>query len=410
MISLQNIKYLQPHANSDEDSTHEYINLQMINEYTDENTTPKEMIFSQTKTSNIVDVTEDYYLSVIRWNIQSNLPVLIPDMILYPPNQPITNITNYRLSILYSKTENSTTTYINPSTTIEKSVPLIYLPEIIDPLLESQLTAPSIKPEIYSNEYYYIKSVDTFCQMINKAIELFLSQLVPTATWVHKPFFQWDSATQKLVFYRPNSVPTGVIGTDATSQWYIAVNQPLYNLLNTFRFKYFATINNNFFPESTETRYLLDTNVLQPEQQQSTGDFTAYLQQSSSVVNWSPCQSIVFVSSTIPIEAQYSGAPVNLNNINATTSSNIYQQQSIVKVLTDFIIPFNNGTEATNSQIYFIPQSEYRLVDLLGNSNLNKLSIQVFWRDKFGTFHPMTLDAGASADILIMLRKKSFNN
>jgi hypothetical protein len=409
MISLQNLKYLSPHANTDDASTHEYINLQMVNEYTLNNTQPKLMIFDQTKTSNVVDVTGDYFLSVIRWNIQSNLPVLVPDMQLYGVDDNLTNFTTYKVALLYSKVIDGNTYFFNPSVVDSKSATLVYLPETIDPLYESTLRAPTNKEDILGNPYYYIRNVDTLCQMINKAIDLFFDSYVPSGTWVHRPYFQWDSASQKLVFNRPNSIPTGVAGPDATSQWYVAVNQPLYNLLSTFRFKYYAN-NNKYFPDNTDTRYVLDTNVLQPEQLQSIGDYTPYLQQSSSVVNWSPCQSIVFVSSTIPVESQFAGAPVNLNITDASTQSNIYQQQSVVKVLTDFIIPFNNGTEATNSQIYYIPQSEYRLIDLLGNKNLNQLTIQAFWRDKYGVFHPMTLDAGGSADILILLRKKSFNN
>lgn len=411
MISLQNLKYLAPHANTDDASTHEYINLQMVNEYTTENTQPKLMIFDQTKTSNIVDITSDYFLSVIRWNIQSNLPVLVPDMQLYPPNTNPTGFTTYKLSLLYSKVIDGETFYFNPSVSDSKTATLVYLPEIIDPTYEATLKAPTNKEDTLGNPFYYIRNVDTLCQMINKAIDLFFNQFVPSGTWVHKPYFQWDSASQKLVFNRPNSVPSGVSGTDPTSQWYVAVNQPLYNLLSTFRFKYYSQASaNEYFPATTDTRYLLDTNVLLPEQQQTIGDYTPYLQQSSSVVNWSPCQSIVFVSSTIPVEAQFSGAPVNLNTTDASTQSDIYQQQSVVKVLTDFIIPFNSGVEATNSQVYYIPQSEYRLIDLLGNKNLNQLTIQAFWRDKYGVFHPMTLDAGGSADILILLRKKTFNN
>jgi hypothetical protein len=334
-------------------------------------------------------------------------------MVQYPPGtSKKTNLTNYKIVLLYSKEVSGETQYFNPTTSLNTSRPLVYLPETVSASIEASLQAPSNKEDVLSNPYYYIRNVDTLCQMINKAIIDYFVSDISNGTWVHKPYFQWDSASQKLVFNRPNSIPSGVPGPDATSQWYVAVNQPLYNLLSTFRFKFFPQNagNDGIYPETTDCRYLLDTNVLLPEQEQTIGDYTAYLQQSSSVVNWSPCQSIVFVSSTIPVEAQFSGAPVNLNSRDSSTQSNIYQQQSVVKVLTDFIIPFNSGVEATNSQVYYIPQSEYRLIDLLGNSNLQQLTIQAFWRDKYGVYHPMTLDAGGSADILIMLRKKSFNN
>jgi hypothetical protein len=399
MISLNNLKYLAPNTNTDDDSTHEYINMQMVNEFTVDNTEPKSMIFNQTKTSNIVDVCSDYYLSVIRWNIQSNLPVLVPDMVLYPSgNTAYTGLTQYRICVLF--TTGFGTEWNFPAGTIAN---ILYTPEVNNPGVYSTKLAPTNKEMVLNDPFYYIRSVDSFLKMVNDAIEVFIFSITG-ASWTNLPFFNWDANGGKIVLNRPNSAPTGITGTDSSTRFYLAVNQPLYNLLNTFTFNYFPPANTNF--PNIDCRYVLNTD----NTPFVSGDYSPYYQQSSSVVNWSPCQSIVFVSSTIPVEAQFAGAPVNLNTIDGSTQSSIYAQQSVVKVLTDFIIPFNNGTEATNSQIYYIPQSEYRLIDLLGNNNLNQLTIQVFWRDKYGSFHTMTLDAGASADILILLRKKSFNN
>jgi len=398
MISLQNLKYISPHANTDDNSTQEYINLQMVNEYTPNNTLPQAMIFNQTKTSSIVDVTGDYYLSVIRWNIQSNLPVLVPDMQILPLGSHYTGLTNYKIALLFT-----TNSGANINLAANAGATLVYQPETTSPQYLSSINEPSNKEDILGNPFFYIRSVDTFLKMINDALTGYIASA--GATWVNKPYFQWDANANKIVYNVPNSQPTGIANVDATSKFYIAVNQPLYNLLSTFKFQFYPDNAGNTNYPNTTCRYLLDTDILPV----GIGNYTQYYQQASSVVNWSPCQSIVFVSSTIPIEAQFSGAPVNLNQADPTTQSSIYAQQSIVKVLTDFIIPFNNGVEATNQQIFYIPSGEYRLIDLLGNQNLQQLTIQVFWRDKYGTYHPMTLDAGASADILIMLRKKSFN-
>lgn len=400
MVSLQNLKYLSPHSNTDDNSTQEYINLQMVNEYTPNNTLPKPMIFDQTKTSSIVDVTGDYYLSVIRWNIQSNLPVLVPDMQLLPPGSHYTGLTNYKIALVFTTNNGAN---VNLAAGTNAGATLIYAPETTNPQLLASLFEPSNKEDILGNPFYYIRNVDTFLKMINDALDTYFA--LTGGTWVNKPYFQWDANVGKIVYNVPNSQPTGVPGVDASSKFYIAVNQPLYNLLSTFKFQFFPENAGNTNYPNTTCRYVLDADILPT----GTGNYTPYYQQASSVVNWSPCQSIVFVSSTIPVEAQYAGAPVNLNNIDPSTQSSIFSQQSIVKVLTDFIIPFNNGVEATNQQIFYIPSGEYRLIDLLGNQNLQQLTIQVFWRDKYGTYHPMTLDAGASADILIMLRKKSFN-
>lgn len=401
MVSLQNLKYLAPHANTDDNATHEYINFQMLNEYTENNTQPQAMIFNQTKTSSIVDVTGDYYLSVIRWNIQSNLPVLVPDMQLLPAGSHYTGLTTYKLAIVFTTANGAN--WNLAAGTLQTGATVVYQPETTNPNYLSQLKGPSTKEDSLGNPFYYIRSVDTFLKMVNDAITAYIA--LAGGTWVNKPYFQWDANAGKIVYYVPNSAPTGIAGVDATSKFYIAVNQPLYNLLSTFKFQYFPSNSGNTNFPNTTCRYVLDTDILPT----GAGNYTPYYQQASSVVNWSPCQSIVFVSTTMPVEAQFSGAPVNLNTVDASTQASIYAQQSIVKVLTDFIIPFNNGVECSNQQIFYIPSSEYRLVDLLGNQNLQQLTIQVFWRTKYGTYIPMTLDSGASADILVMLRKKSFN-
>ena len=411
MISLQNLKFTQANLNTVDNSTHEYLNIEIVNEYSLQNTEPKSLIFRQVKASNIVDVTGDYFLSVVRWNIQANLPVLVPEMELFPPGTRVQNTTIYKVSLLYTTGDGDALVYNLPTMTGSTfSQKLFFDPEIINTQYLQTLTAPSDREDVLNNPYYYLRSVDSFLTMINYAIQVCLSRITG-AVWAHLPYFIWDPATQKITYNRPNSIPTGVPGGDANTQWYLAVNQPLYNLLNTFRFVYIApnAQNQSMFPENLDCRYLLDTNIL-PSTSESTGEYTTYTQQSSSVVNWSPVQSIVFTSGTIPVEPQLSGAPQNLNIVNPSNESSIYQQQGISRVITDFSIPFSSGIEATNQQVYYIPTSEYRLIDLLGNNNLNELTIQVFWRDKYGVLHPMTLDAGASASILILLRKKSYNH
>ena len=296
----------------------------------------------------------------------------------------------------------SETTYTVPTITQN----LVFLPETISTTMASTTNYPQNKEELMSNPYFYIKYVDTFLRMINNAIESAFNT-IPNASWAHLPYFQWDSSKKLIVFNNPNSTPTGT-GAPAGSNWFVIVNQPLYNLLNTFRFKYFPLNNNNqsIFPENVTTRYLLDTNILNIGTTETTGEYSQYLQQISSVQTWSPVQSIVFVSSIMPIDPQLTGFPENLNTLDPTTLSDVYKQQALVKILTDFVVSLNSGVELTNQMCYYFPSAEYRLVDLIGEQSLNQLSLSVFWKDRYGVFHPITLDAGSSADLLCLLRKK----
>lgn len=407
-IALNQLRYLAPHANTDDNSTHEYLNMQIVNEYSAHNTEPQPLIFNQTKTSNVVDVAGDYYLSVVRWNIQTNLPVIIPEIELGgTPGLAYNGRTIYKVQLLF--TTNSGGTFNEP---INFSTTVLFVPELKSQTLLSTITKPTTIEQNYNNPFFYLKYVDSFLLMINTAIQAQMQQIIsatPGAGWSVLPYFAFDAVAQKIVFYRPNSIPQGVPGTDATTQWFLAVNQPLYNLLSTFRFDYYAPSSGNNFPQ-TVCNYVLNTSILGSYKSGTNGDYDPLYQQAPSVVNWQPAQSLVFVSSSIPVEIQFSGAPFNLNQRDPSTQSTIFQQQSTIKTLTDFIIPYNTGTEtAAGQQIYYLPTAEYRLIDLLGNSPINQLNIQVLWRDKYGAYHQFFLEPGASADILIMLRKKNYN-
>jgi hypothetical protein len=245
--------------------------------------------------------------------------------------------------------------------------------------------------------------------MINDAIDESF-KTINSATWAHLPYFEWNSVEGKIVYNQPLSNPV-VPDVPANAKWFISVNQPLFSLLNTFRFKFFAQNagNGGIYPEDIECRYLLDTNILFDGTAQSSGEFVSYTQQISSVQTWSPIVSFVFASTILPIENQITGQPQNLNTVNPSLSDSIIAQSNQQKILTDFITPLTSGVEQTNQIIYYIPQGEYRLVDLIGNTSLQQLSLEVYWKDKLSVLHPLTLDAGSSSDLLCMLRRKTYN-
>lgn len=103
------------------------------------------------------------------------------------------------------------------------------------------------------------------------------------------------------------------------------------------------------------------------------------------------------------------GIPQNIS-VAPTTNSSAVAQTNLSKILTDFIIPLTSGVELTNQIVDFSNSGEYRLVDLIGGQSLNQISLEVFWKDKYGVLHPIYIDAGTNADLLCMLRKKSYNS
>jgi hypothetical protein len=76
-------------------------------------------------------------------------------------------------------------------------------------------------------------------------------------------------------------------------------------------------------------------------------------------------------------------------------------------MLTDYSARLRTGTEY-KPNISYEPNAEFRLVDLYGDQPLSSMRISLFWKDKFGVLHPLFLEAGGTAYIKILFRKKTF--
>lgn len=397
MPTLQNLQFLNPRANTEGDPYHEYLDIQVVNNSS--NYVPKPIIFNQVKTSNIIDKCSDYYLSVIKWSFFSNLPQIIP--LMQPPeslNAPYTGATQYALNIGYGSSKKTASFNI-------QTARLVYYTS------DENITTPTYQPvnqqEVYNNPFFYLYSVESFLGLVNKSLEscfdgakTLYSPLLDTAL---PPKFIWNTNTNKINLIVSKEFVEGI----TTNSFYISMNNPLYNLFDTFPsyvkiFKTSALSDNAIF--SLNDNYGVSS-FQDPDGTGQPITIYTFSQQSSSVVSWSPVNSIVFTTSRIPINSEESGAPEYLGNYISNTNA----VANTTAILTDFTIPMIDGTEYTRNMLYYIPTSEYRLVDLLGDGPLKQLNIQVLWQDILGQLHQATLKHGCVASVKILLRKREFN-
>ena len=117
---------------------------------------------------------------------------------------------------------------------------------------------------------------------------------------------------------------------------------------------------------------------------------------------WNPVSNITFTTSLLPVNPNLVSTPLIFNSGSAPQS-----QSNIANVLTDLEVPLIVGRDYKPNLLY-VPQSEYRLIDLNGNVPLSSIQIGVFWRDVYGHLHPFYLLAGNSATIKLMFRRKDF--
>jgi hypothetical protein len=118
---------------------------------------------------------------------------------------------------------------------------------------------------------------------------------------------------------------------------------------------------------------------------------------------WTPVSSIVFTSATFPIipnrlsppQAYYNGVLYNLS-----ASGN---NSNIAQVITDLA----SGDLCYKPSLLYEPTAQYRLIDMVGNTPLTNINIQVFWKSKLGNFVPFRLATGNSCSMKLLFTKKS---
>lgn len=116
---------------------------------------------------------------------------------------------------------------------------------------------------------------------------------------------------------------------------------------------------------------------------------------------WSDLDSIVITTTSIPVKEEF------MPLANSTTGSLDYGNNiSFINILTDFEPDLKLAYE--QRAIYqYVPQAEFRRVELRGTIPLNKLDIAVYWKDLRGVLHPLTLGPyGQGVNIKIMFEKK----
>lgn len=111
---------------------------------------------------------------------------------------------------------------------------------------------------------------------------------------------------------------------------------------------------------------------------------------------WSQIKNIVLVTSLIPIKEEYTPS------INQIASSDDF-----LRILTDFEPPITLGSDIRGIYSY-IPTAEYRRIEMKGRAPLNMFDVSIYWRDRDGVLHDILLPAyGLGASVKFLFEKKA---
>lgn len=371
---------------------------------------PTAFVFNESRTIPFVSVPQDYYLSILRFSIDSGtMPVFIPSV---QPNSVDPNLTIYSVSMSWldpvSGVEFNFQQYIN------------YIPQDLSievPLAPSQ-TFNGL--QINDTGYYNVYSYSWLCYIIYVALQQCTAGLeaainaagvVLYPDFTYSPVLNWDSSSNRAVLYADAQVYDLNAGFLPVPPVNLYFNAPLFGLFGSFPSRYLGYGQ----PFGQDHRILIvdigGTNIspLIPPQAPPVFPATEYFnylavatfQETSTTSSITPIQAIVFTSTTLPVQASQVSTPVVLqNNQQLGFAGN---NAATANIITDLI----SDTGIYQPNLVYQPSSQYRLITLYGNSPLSNLDISVFYRLRNGSLVPFKLQSGGTLSMKISFLKKS---
>jgi len=371
---------------------HIYYDLDAINNETTGNNPPVRFSMTETRNSPFLLSPDNYFMSVIRFSLQTpTLPVFIPQILLGQIS-PDKTVYSFTMSfVVGANVINSVQTFI------------IYIP------VDSTQTQPQppLLIQDMTNDYYFVFNLQDWCKMMNTALTSAFTSLngnvvgaggaLPSA---NVPFFEWNPVQQVFQLSGDNAS----FNSDLANPIKLYCNTAMYTLLNNFPMLKNAPTGVALGKNYQFTFY--NNNGLNVYNMGAYSVIQLY-QDNSTVGLFNPVQSIVFTTSLLPIVQSIVGIPKIFNsstyNLQSTGNNSL-----ISPVITDFQIPFS-ATNQYRPNLEYNPSAEYRLIDLYGLTPQSALEITVLWKDNFGGLHQFFLGAGCNASIKLMFRRKDFN-
>lgn len=453
--------------------TQVYYNLDVANEQIGGlGVPPAKLQFTEVRSSNLLDVPSDYFMSIVRFSLDTagSLPIFLPQIDTQQANDAnFPNKTTYLISLAFQDAA------VNAGVPVIANASVYYIPHRSNVGVNQNnlLRPPVYNPngmtlESATSQYYWVQSWGQWISMLNAALAECYKDLRdavntsagggtfltnnPVFDVDNPPFFRWDDSTCKATFVSPyalfnqggTAAGTFVAGPpynfpDAYSADTTAYNAQSPQLLSNAKinlffnpslhilFSSFEWIFNSYnspFGESFMMRVYnkMGENFVPGKPAYAPGVYPA-----AGTGTPSPTQRW----DALEMEQEYGTGPtmcpiariVFLASLIPVLPSNIgvprifsgsvslqgQQNNNISNEITDLVVNLVRGDEYLPNIIYE-PTAEYRLLDLQGNQPASAIQIQVQWVDVYGYYHDFYLQNGCGAHMKIMFRKKAFNN
>jgi len=374
-------------------------------------TLPPIFYYNESRTIPFVNNPQDYYLSILRFTIDSGtLPVFIPTVVENPTTPADPNFTIYSVTLTF---------LLSTGVTIEKQVFVEWVPQDRSaPVPQAPQTTATGRQD-NSQGYYNCYSYSYFTSLVFKALaQAFLdlqTACSADANWIavapkYPPILNWDTTSGQGILYAEKNAYdlytiVGGLPTPNTKAIKVYMNAPLFSLYGSFPSiidgYVGVTKGKNFqiaIVDIGNTNYT--TITPNPPTTPASYDAITMYQEYSTVSNWTPIVALVFVSNTLPVTPNQVSTPLVFNDLNQASFGG--NNSATANIITDLV----SDTGLYKSFLVYEPSAQYRMVTLNGNRPLFNLDLQVFWRDRLGNLNPVRIPSGGSVTMKIGFLKK----
>lgn len=357
---------------------------------------PPTLYFNETRNTPFVYNPESYYLSIIRFTLDTpTLPVFIP---VIQPNQGNRDLTIYSVTLSY------TDPIAGP---FNQQTFVIFSPQIQDVVIPAPPNQTSNGLQNNETGYYEILSYQYWIQLVNETFVTCFNDLTiaviaggGTMPTIHPPILSWDT-TQNI-----SILTADVAGYDNSlaNPIEIYMNSPLYQIFSSFPIIVKGALNVLF---GKNIQLIMDgfggaqiVNFPPTAPVLSQYQALQIVQEYSTLALWTPITSIVFTSNTLPIVPSNISAPLVF--LNGAVYNNGGNNSNISQVVTDFV----SDTGIYKPNIVYTPNAQYRLINLVGNTPIYNLDLNVYWKSRTGVLQPFKLSSGSTATIKLLFTRK----
>jgi hypothetical protein len=349
---------------------------------------PIDLQFTESRTAPFLTDPSQYYVSIIRFHLDtvpSSLPLFIPQI---QTGQSNVNLTVYSFTLKYK--------------TFEKQTYVTFAPQN---QFSSTPSAPTTKQDM-SNDYYFMYSFSAVVDLFNAALSSCFDDLndlvvagsdaLPTT---YCPWIQYDPSTSSMIF---NCDKLGY-SQDLANPISIYFNTPTANLFASFQMTnmgFTGITNGKNYKLNVQNDF--ETNVLELPDYNAIQIYEEY----PAVSGWSPIKSVIFTSSSLPVESTIVGVPKQFGALSGDSSVSSTSSNMSLPIITDFSISSTNGKDFYPA-IDYVASGNYRMIDMFGHNAQTQLQLSVYWSDHYNNIYSFKLASQTSCNIKIMFRKKT---